>query len=146
MKDRWVTEVTVEEDELRASVRTADGTDDEVYIECHFDNSADSRHEMNLGSYEGLMLGGDVLSAPPGVAIVIPGDWANSKLRERLRNNRMPPGWEFDIEEGNRNGPVIIAGSPAEAVAEATPTLEAVAAAPVEPTTASTAPACSGLM
>ena len=107
--------------------------------ECHFDNSADSRHEMDLGTYAGLMLGGDVLSAPPGVAIVVPGDWANSKLRERLRNNRMPPGWEFDIEEGNRNGPVIVAGNPVEAVAEATPTPEAqVAAAPVEPTTAPT--------
>jgi mono/diheme cytochrome c family protein len=78
--------------------------------ECHFDNSEDSRHEMNLGSYEGIMLGGDVLSDPPGVAIVLPGDWGNSKLRARLRNNRMPPGWEFDIEETNRDGPMILAG------------------------------------
>ncbi|MBM4425061.1 MAG: hypothetical protein FJ030_17065, partial [Chloroflexi bacterium] len=88
--------------------------------ECHFDNSADSRHEMNLGTYEGILLGGDVLSAPPGVAVVLPGDWANSKLRERLRNNRMPPGWEFDIEEGNRNGPVVHAGKYAEPVCRIT--------------------------
>ena len=78
--------------------------------ECHFDNSEDSRHEMNLGSYEGIMLGGDVLSDPPGVAIILPGDWDNSKLRARLRNNRMPPGWEFDIEETNRDGPLVLAG------------------------------------
>ncbi|MFZ1396817.1 MAG: c-type cytochrome, partial [Candidatus Promineifilaceae bacterium] len=49
-------------------------------------------------------------SSPPGVAIVLPGDWDNSKLRSRLRNNRMPPGWEFDIEETNRDGPLIAAG------------------------------------
>jgi mono/diheme cytochrome c family protein len=79
--------------------------------ECHFDNSEDSRHEMNLGSYAGIMLGGDVLSAPPGVAIVVPGDWDASKLRARLRNNRMPPGWEFDIEETNRDGPIVSVGA-----------------------------------
>ncbi|MCB8948642.1 MAG: c-type cytochrome [Ardenticatenaceae bacterium] len=84
--------------------------------ECHFDNSEDSRHEMNLGSYEGIMLGGDVLSDPPGVAIIIPGNWSDSKLRARLRNNRMPPGWEFDIEETNRDGPLVLAGYPADSV------------------------------
>ncbi len=78
--------------------------------ECHFDNSEDSRHEMDLSSYAGIMTGGDVLSKPPGVAIVAPGDWHASKLRGRLRDNRMPPGWEFDIEEGNRDGPIIKAG------------------------------------
>ncbi|MBE2221337.1 MAG: c-type cytochrome, partial [Anaerolineae bacterium] len=28
----------------------------------------------------------------------------------RLRDNRMPPGWEFDIEETNRDGPMVQAG------------------------------------
>jgi len=37
-------------------------------------------------------------------------DWDHSKLRERLRNNRMAPGWEFDITEGNRDGPLVMAG------------------------------------
>ncbi len=83
-------------------------------IECHFDNSEDSRHEMDLSSYDGIMMGGDVLSEPPGVAIVEPGNWGDSKLRARLRNNRMPPGWEFDIEETNRDGPMISAGSRVE--------------------------------
>ncbi|MBK7894359.1 MAG: c-type cytochrome [Anaerolineaceae bacterium] len=85
--------------------------------ECHFDNSEDSRHEMDMSSYAGIMLGGDVLSSPPGVAIVLPGDWDNSKLRSRLRNNRMPPGWEFDIEETNRDGPIVTVGSLASATA-----------------------------
>ena len=79
----------------------------EACTDCHFDNSEDSRHEMDLSSYAGIMTGGDVLSKPPGVAIVLPGDWGESKLRERLRNNRMPPGWEFDIEETNRDGPLV---------------------------------------
>ena len=36
-------------------------------------------------------------------------DWEHSKLRARLRNNRMAPGTPFDITEGNRDGPVILA-------------------------------------
>jgi mono/diheme cytochrome c family protein len=92
-------------------------TEDDIWFEgsdactsCHFDNSEDSRHEMDLSSYEGIMTGGDVLSKPPGEPIVESGDWEASKLRSRLRNNRMPPGWEFDIEEGNRDGPMVFAG------------------------------------
>ncbi len=84
---------------------------------CHFANSEASYHEMNLSSYEGIMLGGDVLSQPPGVPLLgnsavgeTDYDWAHSKLRGRLRNNRMPPGWEFDITEENRDGPTIMAG------------------------------------
>jgi hypothetical protein len=84
---------------------------------CHFAISENSYHEMDLSSYAGIMTGADALEDPPGVSILgesVPGagdfDWAHSKLRERLRNNRMPPGWEFDITEGNRNGPTILAG------------------------------------
>ena len=81
---------------------------------CHFENSENSYHEMDLVSYEGIMAGGDVLSAPPGVPIlgqsevgIIDFDWEHAKLRERLRNNRMPPGWPFDISETNRDGPCV---------------------------------------
>ncbi len=81
---------------------------------CHFGNTENSYHEMSLASHEGVLLGGDVLSAPPGVSIlgesaIGAGDfsWDASKLRERLRNNRMPPGWEFDITETNRDGPCL---------------------------------------
>ncbi|MCA9918803.1 MAG: c-type cytochrome, partial [Anaerolineales bacterium] len=37
----------------------------------------------------------------------------------RLRNNRMPPGWEFDIEETNRDGPMILAGYMTEGLGSA---------------------------
>ncbi len=85
--------------------------------DCHFDNSEDSYHEMDLSSYEGIMAGGDVLSHPPGVPLLGQSavgetdfDWDGAKLRSRLRNNRMPPGWEFDITEENRDGPALVAG------------------------------------
>lgn len=52
------------------------------------------------------MKGGDVLSGTPGVPVLGQSevgatdfDWAHSKLRERLSNNPMPPGWLFDIIE-----------------------------------------------
>lgn len=81
---------------------------------CHFSNGENSFHEMDLSSHEGLMRGGDVLSKPPGVPLFgqakIGGtnyDWGHSKMRARLRNNRMPPGWKFDITETNRDGPCV---------------------------------------
>ena len=54
---------------------------------------------MDLGTYGGIMKGGDVLSETPGVPTLGQSEvgasdfnWAVSKLEERLRNNRMPPG------------------------------------------------------
>ena len=88
---------------------------------CHFNNSENSYHEMNLSSYEGIMQGGDVLSKPPGVPLLGQSkigatdyDWSHSKLKERLRNNRMPPGITFDITEGNRDGPLVLKGKRVE--------------------------------
>jgi len=84
---------------------------------CHFANSEASYHEMDLGTYAGILAGGDVLSEPPGVPILGQSEvgatdfnWDTSKLNERLRNNRMPPGWTFDITEENRDGPLVMAG------------------------------------
>ncbi|MBI5965261.1 MAG: hypothetical protein HY863_17415, partial [Chloroflexi bacterium] len=65
---------------------------------CHFANSENSYHEMDLTSYQGIVTGADSISAPPGVSILGASevgqtdfDWDHSKLRSRLRNNRMPP-------------------------------------------------------
>ena len=81
-------------------------------VSCHTAISEESLHEMDLTSYEGLMKGGDSLANPPGVGLLgeaVPGkapfDWGHSKMRQRLRDNRMPPGIEFDITETNRDGP-----------------------------------------
>ncbi|MBK8986766.1 MAG: c-type cytochrome [Chloroflexi bacterium] len=113
-------------------------TGSQACTECHFENSPDSRHEMDLSSYEGILTGADALSSPPGVPVVLPGDWANSVLRHRLRDNRMPPGWEFDIEETNRDGPLVQAGVLGAPVTErqpptAVPTLVAASANPPPP-------------
>jgi len=103
---------------------------------CHFSNGEASYHEMDLSSYAGLMLGGDVLSAPPGVPLfgessigATDYDWDHSKLSSRLRNNRMPPGWAFDITEENRDGPTV---NPAYRVALATAKAEQAAAKAVQ--------------
>lgn len=55
-----------------------------------------------------------MLSEPPSVPLLgnsevgaTDYDWDHAKLRARLRNNRMAPGWEFDITEENRDGPTL---------------------------------------
>ncbi len=84
---------------------------------CHFNNTENSYHEMDLSSYEGIMQGGDVLSKPPGVPLLGQSeigakdyDWGHSKMRARMRNNRMPPASTFDITEENRDGPIVARG------------------------------------
>ncbi|MFQ5752522.1 MAG: hypothetical protein ACE5HI_11040, partial [bacterium] len=82
---------------------------------CHFAVSEESAHEMDLSSWEGLMKGADSMEEPPGEPLLgesKPGagdfNWKESKLRGRLRNNRMPPGWVFFRDESNRNGPDLV--------------------------------------
>jgi hypothetical protein len=84
---------------------------------CHFGASENSYHELDMSTYAGILTGADSLEAPPGESILGEsaagaGDynWEASKLRERLRNNRMTPGFPFDITEANRNGPLVLAG------------------------------------
>lgn len=94
---------------------------------CHFANSENSAHEMNLTTYDGIRKGADVLEEPPGVSILgesapFAGDfnWEESELRHRLRNNRMPPpAWPFLLDESNRDGPLVthpVTGLPIRAV------------------------------
>jgi len=59
---------------------------------------------MDLSSYAGIIAGGDVLSEPPGVPILgqlevgsEDYDWSHSRLRARLRNNRMSPGCDLHL-------------------------------------------------
>jgi hypothetical protein len=85
---------------------------------CHFANSENSYHEMDLSSYAGILAGADVLEDPPGESLLgqsEPGvgafNWGASEMRHRLRNNRMPPDWPFDIDEENRDGPCVAASA-----------------------------------
>ncbi|HHT9125971.1 MAG TPA: hypothetical protein ACFYD6_09160 [Candidatus Brocadiia bacterium] len=68
-------------------------------------------HLMNLTTRAGMLNGADAGSVPIFGESSIGAtdyDWDESVLRQRLRNNRMPPGWPFTIDESNRNGPDIV--------------------------------------
>jgi len=65
--------------------------------DCHMSNQEPpSFHELDMTSYEGVMLGADSLAKAeeglPPVKIVKPGNSAGSKLYQRLTQNRMPAG------------------------------------------------------
>jgi len=79
---------------------------------CHFAMSDKSAHELDMGTYQGILTGADSISEPPGEKIIVPGKWSESELRARLRNNRMPAipgqaGWTFVMDESNRDGPCV---------------------------------------
>ena len=66
-------------------------------VECHMSNQEPpSFHELDMTSYEGVMLGADSMAkaaeGKPPVKIVIPGNLAKSKLWLRVIENRMPGG------------------------------------------------------
>lgn len=62
---------------------------------CHMSNKEPpSFHELNLGSYKGIMLGADSVAKGVGNAtrVVIPGKPDESSLLQHLVEDRMPPG------------------------------------------------------
>ncbi|MES9874076.1 MAG: hypothetical protein ABW146_13240 [Candidatus Sedimenticola sp. 6PFRAG7] len=64
---------------------------------CHMSNQEPpSFHELDMTSYKGIMLGADAIAKAeeglPPVKIVIPGNSAESKLYQRMVENRMPAG------------------------------------------------------
>ena len=64
-------------------------------------------HLMDLGTRAGMLNGADGGSVPilgESAVDATDYDWGKSDLRKRLRNNRMPPGFPFAIDESNRNG------------------------------------------
>ena len=64
-------------------------------------------HLMDLGTRAGMLNGADGGSVPilgESAVGATDYDWGKSDLRKRLRNNRMPPGFPFAIDESNRNG------------------------------------------
>ena len=67
-------------------------------------------HLMDLGTYDGMLSGADGGVEPLlGESFVgaVDFDWDESEIKRRLTENRMPPGWEFTIDESNRNGPDV---------------------------------------
>ncbi|SDE92999.1 hypothetical protein [Rhodospira trueperi] len=77
--------------------------------DCHMSNQEPpSFHELDLTSFEGIMLGADAIAhaaiGEEPTKIVIPGDSAASPLYQRLIENRMPAGIE---PSENRDHPNI---------------------------------------
>jgi len=92
---------------------------------CHHANLENAYHEMDLSSYAGILAGADRLSSPPGVPVLGQHDsgafdvnWDTATLRNRLRNNRMPPGMPFDVTEANRDGPLVFHGVAVDGVSK----------------------------
>lgn len=88
-------------------------------ITCH-QSVEKGYHELDLSSYDGILIGADTVEKSPGVSVIgqpkagkitnsNQPNWSKSKLRGRMRSTRMPPGWEWDISEGNRDTPEILA-------------------------------------
>ena len=70
---------------------------EQACTECHMSNQEPpSFHELDLTSYEGVMLGADAVAKAaeglPPVKVVIPGDPMKSKMYLRVTENRMPGG------------------------------------------------------
>lgn len=74
---------------------------------CHVAKVSESDAELDMSSIEGILAGSYRLSQPPGLPIIVPGDWQGSLLRSRLRNNRMPSGITDDVPP---EGPIVEAG------------------------------------
>ena len=87
---------------------------------CHTGETGE--HELGMGTYAGILLGADSVSVAAeggtgGIDILGRADactvssytptgtecspnWDKSKLKARLRNTRMPPGWEAALQSG----------------------------------------------
>ena len=79
--------------------------------ECHMANAEPpSFHELNLKTYEGIMLGAD--SVAKGVdnatKIVIPGKPEDSPLYQHLVENRMPPGISPSADRDHPNTRILL--------------------------------------
>jgi hypothetical protein len=81
--------------------------------DCHMSNQEPpSFHELDLTSYEGVMLGADSVAHAaeglPPVPIVIPGDALASPLYQRLVENRMPAGIEPSEDRDHPNMQILM--------------------------------------
>lgn len=78
-------------------------------VECHYSNEDVSFHAMDLNNFDGMITGADHGEGSLFNAGTNDDDvsWSSSRLRKRLRNNRMPPNSPFLLSEENRDGPDV---------------------------------------
>ncbi|WP_217424138.1 hypothetical protein [Magnetospirillum sp. UT-4] len=75
-------------------------------IECHMSNQEPpSFHELNLSTYEGIMLGADSVAKGVNNAtkVIVPGNPEESGVFQHLVENRMPPGIDPSSERDHPN-------------------------------------------
>ena len=88
-------------------------TNSQECTECHFANIDESYHLMDVSNYDGFIYGADGGEHPllNGETTALEStddiDWSESRLRKRLRDNRMPPNSHFLLSEENRDGPDV---------------------------------------
>lgn len=82
-------------------------------VDCHMSNEEPpSFHELDLTSYKGFMLGADSVAlakeGKPPAKIIKPGNAAESKLYQRLVENRMPPGIDPSQDRDHANTDLLL--------------------------------------
>lgn len=87
------------------------GSDTPACTQCHMSNQEPpSFHELNLSTYEGIMLGAD--SVAKGIdratKVVIPGKPDESGLLQHLVENRMPPGIDPTEDRNHPNTQILL--------------------------------------
>ncbi|MFQ5438683.1 MAG: hypothetical protein ACE5DK_07630 [Paracoccaceae bacterium] len=114
----WITEGAPNDDNFAKNVLPLFDTDNmfgpdtPACTACHNSNQEPpSFHELNLKTYEGIMLGAD--SVKHGIAnatkIVIPGDPDASPILHHLTEDRMPPGIDPSAERNHPNTAILFA-------------------------------------
>jgi len=80
--------------------------------ECHMSNQEPpSFHELNLSSYEGIMLGADSIAkgVENATKVIIAGDPGASGVFQHLSEDRMPPGIDPTEERDHANTQILFA-------------------------------------
>lgn len=94
------------------TTENAFGPDTPACTECHMSNQEPpSFHELNLSSYEGIMLGADSIAkgVENATKVIIPGDPGASGVFQHLAEDRMPPGIDPTEERDHANTQILFA-------------------------------------
>ncbi len=113
----WITAGAKNDDAFRNTVQPllrtpgAFGPDTPACTDCHMSNQEPpSFHELDLTTYEGVMLGADSIAkgVQNATKVVIPGNPDASGLLQHLVENRMPPGIDPTEDRDHPNTLILL--------------------------------------
>ncbi len=114
---RWIDDGAKNDDHFNQEIlplfsqKEAFGTDQSCAA-CHPSSDRESERELDMTSYQGIMLGAESVSRArrglPPRRIVVPGDAAASPLYQRLVENRMPAGIDPTESPNHPNTALLI--------------------------------------